>query len=80
MPQKTSGMTMTFPINVTTWGTEKQRRPDELLIRGTEERTGCVGGICLRQCLTTHPRLVQEPLHFGSFLKKFTLLTPPSFL
>lgn len=44
MPQKTSGMTMTFPINVTTWGTEKQRRPDELLIRGTEERTGCVWG------------------------------------
>lgn len=40
MPQKTSGMTVTFPLNVTSQRTEKQHRPDELLITGTEERTG----------------------------------------
>lgn len=40
MPQKTSGMTVTFPLNVTSQRIEKQRGPDELLITGTEERTG----------------------------------------
>lgn len=40
MLQKTTGMTMTFPVNVTTERTEKQHRPDELLITGTEERIG----------------------------------------
>ena len=44
MPQKTKGIAMAFHINVTTQRTEKKHRPDELLITGTEERTGFTHG------------------------------------
>lgn len=37
MLQKITGMTMTFPVSVTAQRTEKQHRPDELLITGTVE-------------------------------------------
>lgn len=40
MPQKTTGMTMTLPINVITQRTEKQHKPDELLIMAREQG-GC---------------------------------------
>ena len=40
MPQKTTGMTMTLPINVITQRTEKQHKPDELLIMA-KEQGGC---------------------------------------
>lgn len=37
MPQKTTGMTMTFPINVITQRRQKQHKPDELLIMAKEQ-------------------------------------------
>lgn len=73
MPQKTTGMTMTFPINVISQRTENQHKPDELLIMG-KEQGGCspsaVGGPHATDgCGNTS-------CAFNILCKKFTLLVP----